>query len=428
MGLLATLKVMLGVDTVDFQSKMRDSANSVGLFENSFGARSTLVERHGMRLARTAENVALSMQRMSVDATGAVAQLAESAGFGKLAIALGAVGTSYLVLKTATDAVMRSAMDAGKPLGEMVAAIVGDQVATENLVGQIDLFAKRLGTSAEALGVTSAATAENVAGLLALRDSLEKEAVARRDSSEGYKLFLVQTKLANERTTEQNKLHAESVAMLNASREAQARFNAEHGKFVPIGTQVAIALAAGVAKQKEFADETRKMLSVMNAEDLRAKAELLQKQVVAIAQTGGSASQTVAALGGQFEDVVKVAKELGIQLTPQFEMTAEAISKGPGLAMDDLFASFKSMPKEVAESTAASGRALDEMGRTLEGKLKGGFKDGIAGGMSEATKDLEAWAAGATIKIPVELDTAMLQKQIEEIKKGRIPTTTGSAP
>ena len=68
------------------------------------------------------------------------------------------------------------------------------------------------------------------------------------------------------------------------------------------------------------------------------------------------------------------------------------------------------------------------MGKDLEGSLKGGFRDGIAGGISDATQELERWAAGATIKIPVELDTAELQRQIEEIKRGRIPITTGSAP
>lgn len=428
MGLLATLKVMLGVDSLEFQSKMRESANSVSVFENNFGKRTSLVERHGLRLASTAQSVASSMQRMSVDATGAVADIANAAGFVKAGLVVMVLKALFDTLGAAVKAVQASTMTAGKPLGEMVEALVADQAGIENVVAQIDLFAKRLGTSAEALGVTNAATKENVAGLLALRDSLEKEALARRNGSETYKVFLVQQKLVAERTAEQEKLYAESIAMLNANREAQVRFNAAHGQYVPIGAQVVIALAAGAQKMREFADEARRSAGVMNAEDLRAKTAALEKQIVAIAQSGGSASQTVAKLADDFKTVVDVAKELGVQLTPQFERAAEAIAQGPGLAMDDLFASFRGLPKEVDASRAASAASLDRMGKDLEGKVKGGFLDGVAGGISDATKELERWAAGATIKIPVELDIGELQRQIEEIKRGRIPITTGSAP
>jgi len=201
-----------------------------------------------------------------------------------------------------------------------------------------------------------------------------------------------------------------------------------HGQFVPASAQVVIALARGREEMKSFADEARRSAGILNAEDLRAKVVALEKQIVAIAQSGGSASQTVASLGGQFEQTVKLAKELGVELTPQFERAAEAIAQGPGLAMDDLFASFRGLPKEVDASRAGSAASLDRMGKDLERKIKGGLHEGVAGGMSDATQALEAWAAGVHIKIPVELDTAELQRQFEEIKRGRIPVTTGSAP
>lgn len=427
MGLLASLKVMLGVDSVDFQQKMRDSAGSVSLFENEFGKRSTLVQRHGLRLATTADAVASSMSRMKVDAVGAVADIANAAGFAKAGIVILVLKAIFDTLDNTIKAVMRDAMTAGKPLGEMIEGLVADKAGIENVVAQIDLFAKRLGTSAEALGVTNAATKENVAGLLALRDSLAKEALARRNTTEVYKVAVAEAKLVAEKLAEQNKLHAESVAMLDASREAQVRFNIEHGKFIPIGAQVAIALARGQQEMKSFADETRKTLGVMNAEDLRAKAELLEKQAVAIAKSGGSASETVAALGSQFEEVVKVAKELGIQLSPQFEMTAEAIAKGPGLAMDDLFASFKSMPAEVRESAAASGRALDEMGRTLEGKVKGGFVEGTKEGLDSMQEQLARAAATLRLTIPIDFAHPDLETLIQSMIDGDRSKTTRSA-
>jgi len=428
MGLLAALKVMLGIDSVEFQAKMRDAGERVSLFENEFGKRSTLVERHGLRLVRTAEGIGSSMQRMNVDAGGALMQFAESIGWGKIALGIGGIAATYGVLKAATDAVARSALTAGKPVGEMAAALVEDGAAMESVAAQVDMLAKRLGTSGDELGINTAATIENAVGLLTLRDALEKELKQRQLSSAGYKEYLVQQKIAAEQIAEEKKLHRESVTWLDAMREAQARFNAVHGQFISPATQVAIALAAGTRKMKEFTDEARRSAGVWNAEDLRAKADLLQKQVVAIAQSGGSASQTVNALGGQFAEVVKVAAELGVQLDPQFTDIADAVKQGPSLAMDDLFARFKGMPKQVEESSAASGRSLDELGKALEGKVKGGFLDGVAGGTSEATKELEEWAAGVHIRIPVELDTAALQRQLEEIKSGRIPTTTGSAP
>jgi len=319
-------------------------------------------------------------------------------------------------------------MDANKPMVEMADALVDDTVGMENLVQQIDSFAKRLGSSAEALGVTTVATRENAIGLLYLRDSLEKESKARRDSSQARLEFLESAKLAATQAAAETRLHAESVASLAAARQAQAHFNVVHGQGVPIVLQMTAALAAGAVKRREFEEETRRALGIFNAEDLRAKAAALEAQVIAIAQSGGSATQTVAKLGNQFEELTKVAAELGVQLSPQFDRAAEAIAQGPGLAMEDLFASFRGLPKEVEASRAASAASLDKMGKDLEGKVKGGFVDGVKDGIGDATRELEAWAAGAAIKIPVELDLAAAQRQLEELKSGRIPTTTGSAP
>lgn len=428
MGLLASLKVMLGIDTVDYQAKMRSASDSASLFENNFGKRSDLVQRHGLKLVRTAENVSGAMQRMSVDAGGAITQLAESAGFGNLAIAIAGAAVTTTVLGAAVKAIAASSRDAGKPLGEMADAIVGDQAAIEGLVAQIDLLAKRAGSSAEQLGVSAEATKENVVGLLALRDSLEKEAIARRNSSEQYKLFLVQQKLGVEAGAEEKRLHEESVAALDAAREAQARFNAEHGKFVPAATQVQIALAAGIAKEKEFAEQTRKTLGVMNAEDLRAKAAALEAQVVAIAKSGGSASQTVDALGGQIDTVVKVAKELGVQLTPQFDDIAEAVAKGPGLAMDDLFARFKGLPDEVAKSRTASAGDLDKMGDDLRGSVSGGFGKGVEEGISYGEQALDDWRGriqAEGIVVPIRPDWTEVNKGIAAMKRGDMPDLSG---
>jgi len=429
MGLLATLKVMLGVDSVEFQTKMRQSEERVSVFENNFGKRSSLVERHGLRLVRTAEGIGSSMQRMSVDAGGGLMQLAENVGFSRIALGIGGIAAVYGVLKAASDALMKSTMDAGKPVGEMAAALVENGVAMENVAAQVDMLAKRLGTSGEALGVNTAATMENAVGLLALRDALEKELKQRQLGSAAYKDYLAQQKIAVERTAEQKKLYTESVTWLNAVREAQARFNAVHGQLVPIGAQVAIALARGREELKSFADEARRSAGVMNAEELRAKTAALEKQIIAIAQSGGSASQTVAALGGQFEEAVKLAKELGVQLTPQFERAAEAIAKGPGEAMDDLFASFRGLPKEVEASRTASAAALAKMGTDLEGSISGGFGRGAQEGVNFAKQQMDAWRTEIeATPIKLKFDASDLQRIIDAVNSGRIPTTTGSAP
>jgi hypothetical protein len=311
----------------------------------------------------------------------------------------------------------------------MATALVEDGAAMASVAAQVDMLAKRLGISGEALGVNTAATMENAVGLLALRDALEKELKQRQLGSAAYKDYLAQQKIAVERTAEQKKLYTESVTWLNAVREAQARFNAVHGQFVPTSTQVVIALARGREEMKSFADEARRSAGVMNADELRAKTAALEKQIIAIAQSGGSASQTVAALGGQFEEAVKLAAELGVQLTPQFERAAEAIAQGPGLAMDDLFASFRGLPKEVEASRAASSGSLEKMGKDLEGSISGGFGRGAEEGVNIAKQQMDAWRAEiAANPIKLPFDIPNLRAEILAMIRGERPTTTGSAP
>lgn len=422
MSLLAVLKVMLGVDSVEYQTKMRDAAAQSALFENSFGQRTTLIERHGLRLVNTAQSVAFGMQRMRVDAMGAIADLAGAAGFGRLAIAAAGVGAVYTVLKGATAAYLADTMTAKSVTSELAEGYGGASVAGQRLAVQImalqDLAireGKERRGNVEQLYAYTAAVAS-------VTDAIYKENLAHNATAASATLT---AKLAAERAAEEIRLHHESVAALDAAKEAQARFNAEHGKLVPVGAQVQIALARGQQQMKDFADETRRTLGVMNAQDLQAKAELLQRQIVAIARSGGSAAQTVDALGGQIGDVVKVAAELGVQLDPRFQEIAEAVKTGPGLAMDDLFARLRSLPKEVSASREASRAQLEALGEDLKGTVSGGFGRGIQEGIASGTQALQDWTRTTEVVVPVRLDLSEAERQMDALRSGQIPNTGG---
>jgi hypothetical protein len=420
---------MLGVDSVEFQTKMRAAEGTVGVFANNFGKQTSIVDRHSLRLVNTADSIAMSMKRMSVDSIGAIGQIADAAGFVRLGIVLAMLKAAYDTLGTSVKLISRDWMDANKPLVEITQGIEEGSPAFDNLVLQLDQLAHKLGSSALQMGVLTDAYKGNVGGLVALREVLLTQIKEQELSSRGLAGYIETQKKLGNNVSELEKKYASSIVMIGAAREAQAQFNAVHGQFLPTNVQYIIGMAAGAQKLKEFADEARRTAGVLNAEDLGAKVAALEKQIIAIAQSGGSASQTVAKLGTQFEEAVKLATELGVQLTPQFERAAEAIAGGPGLAMDDLFASFRGLPKEVDASRAASAASLAKMGKDLEGTISGGFGKGAEEGVNFAEQQVAAWMARLeATPIKLKFDASDLQRIIDAVNSGRMPTTTGSAP
>lgn len=425
MSLLATLKVMLGVDSVDFQNKMRDSAASASVFENTFGQRATMVERHGMRLVNTADTVAGAMQRMNVDMAGSIAQIADVAGYAKLGIVLMALKVVWETLNATVKAVMADTMTAKTPIIEIAEAYAGQDLAMQGVAVRLMALQDLLIREGKERRGNTDRLYEYTAASKAAAETIAKENLAHNATINAVTL---EAKLAAEKVAEEVRLHHESVAALDAAKEAQARFNAEHGKFIPASVQVQIALGKGQQQMKEFAEETRKTLGVMNAKDLQAQADLLLKQVVAIAQSGGSVTQTVDALGTKIEEVVKVAAELGVQLDPRFTDMAEAVKKGPGLAMEDLFGQFKGLPKEVLASRDASRIQLEKMGADLQGSISGGFGKGVKEGIDFGEQQLEEWRRNIEARgfvMPIKVDWTEYDRGVAARKSGQVPDTGG---
>ncbi len=491
MSLLAALKVMLGVDTVEFQQKMRAASVETGLFENSFGKRTSLVERHGLRLVNSANMVASSFGGVTTSSTAlnTALELLQTMGFGRLGIIVTALIATYKVGSAATKELTREMMTAQNPLKTLASIYAENAESAARAAGQAAHLAVQLGASSETvtrLGARNVAVAhavqlmgqgfgltaeqarrltpelaEQARELAVLEEWLLKEAAARRKSAQDFIAAhtdeqksaeatadalqkeleardqlgqaglqdIANRKVAAGALAEENRLLRESLDHLDAERESWARFNLEHGKFIPGSVQVQAALSAGIQKFKEFAEATRAQLHIFNAADVAKQAAALVDQVRAIAQTGGSATQTVAALGTQFADTVKVAKELGVALPPQFQAAAEAIAKGPGLAMDDLFAQFRALPKETEASRAAARGDLEKMGEDLEGSISGGFGRGVTKGISAGQQALDAWRTDLEVRgitVRLTLDTADAQRQLDALRSGRIPATGGA--
>ena len=431
MGLLATLKVMLGVDSVEFQTKMRDSARQVDVFESEFGKRSSLVERHGMRLVSTAQSITSSMRFMSRDVGDSLSRLSESAGLTKLFLVVEAFRAGWNIGKKLSDitGLTEVVSRAGPPLAELAAELVKNGARFDETADAAAHMRDSLGLSGPQWEISTARTLENAEALLKMIDALRKEKEAQDARNPVVVRAAIVQKLAAEETARLKGIEDERTVALRRSIETQERFNLVHGQFVPAALQVQIALAAGIQKHREYEEAARRALNVWNAADVRVSAEEITKQVVAIAQSGGSAAQTVAALGGRIAEVVKVAKELGVSLDPQFERTAEAITQGPGLAMDDLFASFKGLPEAVEDSRSASAAALARMGHDLEGTISGGFGRGAEEGVNFASQQVEEWRRQLeATPIKLRFNTDSLKKFVLDVIDGRLTIDVGSAP
>lgn len=381
MAILDFLKVMLAADTVEFKKGMRTAASEATLFENSFGQRSTLIERHGQRLINTSNAIVYGMQRMKTDGIGAITDLAGAAGFEKLAIAVGIGALAYTEYKGVVEGAMQSVKTARAPVFELAEALAGNPEKFAAAVAQYDALRKAVGAMGPEYNVATERTHENAAALINATDMLFAEAKARR---------IAGAELAS---------HQQKYAAL-----------------VPVADQVVNAMWRGREEMRRFGEDTRAALGVWNEKDVLDKSAALEAQIKAIARSGGSATQTVAALGSQFSDVAKVAAELGVSLSPSFERMAEAVAAGPGEAMDSLFAQFKNTPVEVSKSTAASAAALAGMGETLKGSISGGFGQGIKDGISFGEQQLATWrekVAGDMWTIRVQFDAEALAAQLK---------------
>jgi len=429
MSLLASLRVLLGVDSVEFKKGITEARGHVEIFENSFGQRSTLVERHGMRLANTAQGVALSMQRMKTDALGAIQDMAAAAGWGSLAIAVGGVAATYGILKTATDSVLKSVLAAGPPMLELVETLAGDPERFAAAADQLQMLIDRYQLAGPQWAFARDVTKENAQQILALTQAVQDEIRWRNQQAGVYDAMAIRMKIAAGAMAEEKRLRNESIEAMGRAKEAQERFNLAQASGIPVSVQMQIAMANGAKEAKAFADATRASLGVWNAADVAAKAADLQKQFAALASSGGATSQIVGSLAEKFASVVAVAAELGVELDPKFVAIAEAIKKGPGWEMDSLVTQFRNMPKEAGEGAEQSNTALLKIGDGLKSVVSGGLGRGVEEGISTGEQALNAWqaaiAARGGIIIPIKLDLSQAQRDLDNLNSGRIPQTGG---
>ena len=427
-GTIASLVARVGADTSDFHGKMDGAllkAGSVqagfdriggriqggisqplllaGLAAQKFGGQltSTFADAAGVtsKLAIQTNGLFMATGRMADAALLATASLGKlsavkiststfTAGMLGIVTAVAAAGWEvgrFIAQVTGLDNFLRE--KAAKPAAQVADVLARDEERYQAVREQVQQLAHALRLSGPEWDVSTKRTRENAVKLSELNERLLDSMKRRKEIALTMPAYLAG--LQNEES-----LHRRNIGTLEALR---LKFDQSFG--VMTRAQVIDALAKLAADVKTLAEQGIPWAQVMD----KVAPRFGELAAFAATYTGFDMPGEAKALGDAFRD-------------------------DTGAALDSLLKQWATMGPAVKSGVDESRRRLEEMGKTLEGTVKGGFADGIAGGISDATVELERWAAGAVVKIPVELDTAYLQKQLEEIKSGRIPTTTGSAP
>jgi hypothetical protein len=427
-GTIASLVARVGADTSDFHGKMDGALIKAGSVQAGFDRIGKRIEggisqplllaglaatKFGGQITSTFADAAGVTSKLQIQTNGlfmATGRLADSAllavaSLGKLsAVKISASTFSAGVLGIVT-AVAAASWELGrfiatltgldnwlrekavKPAEQLADVLAHDEERYQMVREQVQQLAHALRLSGPEWDISSKRTKENAVRLSELNDQLLDSLNRRKQIAEAGPAYLAT--LAAEPG-----IHRRNIETLDVLR---AKFNETYG----------------VMTKSQIADALGKL-----AKDIRA-----------MAFEGISWAQVMDKVAPKFRELAEAAATYaGFDMPGEAKALGEAFRDDTGAALDGLLKQWATMGPAVKSGVDESRRRLEEMGKTLEGTVKGGFHDGIAGGISDATKELERWAAGAVVRIPVELDTSGLQRQIEEIKRGRIPVTTGSAP
>lgn len=201
------------------------------------------------------------------------------------------------------------------------------------------------------------------------------------------------------------------------------------------GKAVAGLGAASLASLSDAAKAVKGLrgeYDVLTAPDVKMAMLKLTADFQQLAAQGVSAGQLMAAFGDRVAEIRERAKEYtDLRIPDEFKRLADAVdgSGGSVAAVEALAKSLAStLPTAAGSGTAASKKALEDLGEQLKDSISGGFGMGAEEGTNFARQQYDKFlreTEGKRIPVRFQLDVEDLQRQLADAAAGAIARTGG---
>lgn len=419
MGVLASLKVLVGADTSTFHSSMakvdEKVQHSAGTMANAGRAMNAgisrpllvagaMAQQFGGRLAGAATDAGL-MTGATGNLAGSLVNLSESALMSVTAMGKISKGTMSF-----------STMSAGAAMGTAglaTAVLLGSKALTEfamnllNIHPVLERFAKLAKSSAEIAGTYT-------------RDEFDQAAAALARLKEKLHLTGVEWQFSATYTKEN---------ALRVSELTEKLLKVPHA----VGTLVQSMINGAKSWGQQFRDTNAAILKSTDdimakqyeAFGLMSKPALLEgmnslgRQVKAWVADGLSWEAILAAVNPKLDDMATAAgKFKDEKLTNNVSDLREAITGEWVGGIDTVLARINKVPTSLSAATNESKLALIQMGVDLKGSISGGFGMGVQEGINAGKQALDKWIADMKSKpmiFEAKFDVESLAAQLKAL-------------
>jgi hypothetical protein len=364
-------------------------------FMDSMGVTSKLgVATNGLFLAtgRLADSSLMAIAAFGKLSAVKLSTRTLNAGLLALAVDAGQAGWAVgrlIAEVTGLDNALRE--HAGKPTKQIAEALASSEQRYQATRAQVEALTRALHLSGPQWQTSSTRTAENAVRLAEVNAAL-LEHVARRRS-------LMSTMTEYFRHLEQeDSLHIRNIATLEVARLKWLE-------------------TEGVM--------TKAMATTAMAE--------MNKDLGTMAENGVAGAEILRGVGGRITELVERARAMGVDVPPLLGNMYDAIKEKNLLWIEDTARAMAkigtAMPKAIADSAEANKAELKRLEDLYAGTISGGFGRGTEEGVGFAKQQVDTWRRELeATPIVLKFDASAIRALFEEISKGQIPKTTGSAP
>jgi hypothetical protein len=485
---IGSIYARIGADTSDFQAKLASSNADLGRWAGGVDGQTVRVESSMLRISRSASTVMTSMGLMGGQVDFAIARILGSIGLLELAFPAAMIVMApkigeFINKITGLRDVFATAAPPAKAMAEDLAN--NAQGFEDARTGLIHLC-NQLNVAQPLWLMSGIRTLENAENTVRMTMALQKLIVEHKADAKETAAYIVQAEIANAKRAETtrllkdskdwlvkialdqarfNILWNESAGRATAASQAivkniglvsnavkddllgtlpeigdlikqVARFGATFGGIVPVGTQIALAMGRGGQAMKDLGDATLKTYGILSERAAFTNLEDVEKKLRAVSIASGDmeatslmAGQVLEKMGPDILKAVEAAQSMRVKIPPMMEDVALAIEEKNRLWLGDLMTGLKKTPDAAREGAAGSAKYLDEMGKSLEGSISGGFGRGIEEGTDFGKQQYAAFKRAIEADpIRVNFDMSELDRAITDALSGRRRGTPGMAP
>jgi len=427
-GTIASLVARVGADTSDFHGKMDGALIKAGSVQAGFDRIGKRIEggisqplllaglaatKFGGQITSTFADAAGVTSKLQIQTNGLFMATGRLADASLLAIAslgkLSAVKISASTFTAGMLGIVTAVAAASWEVGRFIAVVTGLD----------DLLRKR------------AKPAEDLADALAA-DEQRYQATREQVLALAHALHLSgpEWDISTKRTRE----NAVILSELNDRLLDSLKRRKNIAQFLP-GYLATLAAEPGIHRRNiETLDALRlkfdQTYGVMTRPQLTDAFAKLAEDVRLMAEQGIPWAQIMDKVAPRFKELADFAGTYtNFNMPKQAQDLGDAFRDDTGGALDALLKKWATLPAAIKSGAEDSAKFLDQMGERLKGSISGGFGKGIEEGTNFARQQVDAWRRELeATPIVLKFDASAIQALFEDISKGRIPRTTGSAP